>query len=228
MTCRREIVFYIRNIPVKFIYLFRNQKKVPLSILIIPKSPKYLYQLFGDRRAVYYNLIFSKIKKKTMNCYTRAYIIASQAANRGLRTKGIPWLPPLDPLFLFLFPLSLPLSLLSLCGCGYSAPQMPRRQKRNRKARVRAGPYLRRVYPHLRVAPYRGNVHSTSTRVHAFARASTGMKTATPVSCSSAFGTMPAALCSIFNDDKLKCDLTLPSRFHPVNYLGTCAQNDRG
>lgn len=118
-------------------------------------------------------------------CYTRAYIIASQAANRGLRTKGIPWLPPLDPLFLSLLPLSLSSSLLSLCGCGYSAPRMPRRQKRNRKARVRAGPYLRRVYPHLRAVPRRagrGNVHSTSTCVHAFARAPTGMKTATPVS----------------------------------------------
>lgn len=145
-----------------------------------------------------------------MNCYTRTYIIASQAANRGLRTKGIPWLPPLDPLFLFLFPLSLPPSLFSLCG--YSAPQMPRRQKRNRKARVRAGPYLRRVYPHLRVAPCRGNVYSTSTCVHAFARVSTGMKTATPVFCTSVFGyTMLVALCSIFSDDKLKCDVT--SRF---------------
>lgn len=92
----------------------------------------------------------------------------------------------------------------SLCSCGYRTLRMPRRQKRNRKARVRAGPYLRRVYPHLRTDC--GNVH-TRARI----RASTGMKTATPVSAfrSSMQRLLLYVPSMITSDDKLKRDLTL-------------------
>jgi len=111
------------------------------------------------------------------------------------------------------FSVSPPTPSLSFCGCGYSAPRMPRRQKRNRKARVRAGPYLRRVYPHLRGVPRRPAAGTCIRRPHACTYSlvrQRGWKLLFPVSpVFSLRFCLLVVLRSVFSNDKLKCDLRL-------------------